>query len=396
MVAVNPEILVWARETAALTREEAARKLGIRDARGIAAADRLAALEAGETAPTPPLLAKMAKRYRRPLLTFYLRAPPRKANRGVDFRSLPGDRPAAEEALLDALLRNVRARQSMVRCLLEDEEETQPLAFIGALAITDGKAVAAVEALHSLLGVGCQEYRAQPNAQKAFALLRSRAEAAGIFVLLKGDLGSYHTALEVETFRGFAMADEIAPFIVINDRDSPSARSFTLLHELTHLLLGQTGVSGVRAESRIESFCNDAASAFLLPAADLERLHIDRSADLDAMAEAIGSYAEPRHLSRTMVAYAALRAGLIEQDGYNDLAEQFRSQWLDARAARRKRENRQKGGPSWYVLRRHQAGDALIHLARRALDAKELTTCKAATILDVNPKRVETLIEAAR
>ena len=395
MVAVNPEILVWARETAALTREEAARKLGIRDARGVAAADRLAALEAGETAPTPPLLARMAKRYRRPLLTFYLRAPPRKADRGADFRSLPGNRPAAEEALLDALLRNVRARQSMVRCLLEDEEEAQPLAFIDSLAIADGKA-AAVDALHGLLGAGCQEYRARPDAREAFALLRSRAEAAGVFVLLKGDLGSHHTALEVETFRGFAMADEIAPFIVINDRDSPPARSFTLLHELTHLLLGQTGVSGVRAESQIERFCNDAASAFLLPAADLDRLHIDRSAGLGVMAEAIESFARPRRLSRTMVAYAALRAGVIEQDGYNDLAEQFRSQWLDARAARRKRENGQKGGPSWYVVRRYQVGNALIDLAKRALDARELTTFKAATILDVNPKTVQNLVEMAR
>ena len=65
-----------------------------------------------------------------------------------------------------------------------------------------------------------------------------------MFVLLKGDLGNYRTAIDVEVFRGFAIADDIAPFVVINDNDSKAAWSFTLLHELTHLLLGQTGISG--------------------------------------------------------------------------------------------------------------------------------------------------------
>ena len=52
---VNPEILLWARETAGLTPENAGAKLGIRDARGVSALDRLAALEAGDAAPTRPM-----------------------------------------------------------------------------------------------------------------------------------------------------------------------------------------------------------------------------------------------------------------------------------------------------------------------------------------------------
>ena len=44
MPRINPEILVWARETAGLTPEEAVKKLGIADAHGVVAIDRLAAL----------------------------------------------------------------------------------------------------------------------------------------------------------------------------------------------------------------------------------------------------------------------------------------------------------------------------------------------------------------
>ena len=55
-------------------------------------------------------------------------------------------------------------------------------------------------------------------------------------------MGNYLSAIDVDVFRGFAIADDIAPFVVINDNDSVSAWSFTLLHELVHLLLGETGI----------------------------------------------------------------------------------------------------------------------------------------------------------
>jgi len=75
---------------------------------------------------------------------------------------------------------------------------------------------------------------------------------AGIFVLLKGNLGSYHSNIAVTAFRGFALSDDIVPFIVVNDRDIESAWSFTLVHEMAHLILGQTGISGAYGEKQIE------------------------------------------------------------------------------------------------------------------------------------------------
>jgi transcriptional regulator with XRE-family HTH domain len=76
MPSVNPDILKWARETAGFSIADAAAKLEIGDARGVAGEDRLAAYEAGEQEPSRPLLLRMAKQYRRPLLTFYMTKPP--------------------------------------------------------------------------------------------------------------------------------------------------------------------------------------------------------------------------------------------------------------------------------------------------------------------------------
>ena len=88
-------------------------------------------------------------------------------------------------------------------------------------------------------------------------------------------LGNYLTAIDTTTFRGFSIADEVAPLVVINDQDARPAWSFTLLHETVHILLGHTGVSGEYAGSDIEHFCDDVASTFLLPERELNRLTIN-------------------------------------------------------------------------------------------------------------------------
>ena len=299
MPAVNPEILVWARETAGLTRQGAVTKIGIKDAYGVAAVDRLAALESGEIEPTRPVLVKMAQHYRRPLLAFYLAEPPPPGDRGVDFRRLSTPRRAETDALVDAILRNVRSRQHMVRAVLEAEDEAEPLPFVGSLR-HEGKVTTTegTDSLRQVLGdLTVHQYYHQRSPEIAFALLRSQAEAAGVFVILKGDLGSYHSAIDVDAFRGFAIADSIAPFVVINDNDAIPAWSFTLLHELVHLLLGLTGISGdARSTSRVEEYCNNVAARWMLPSHTLNQIEIGK--DLGEQQQLISKFARPRNLSQ--------------------------------------------------------------------------------------------------
>src|SRR5215470_15962557 len=137
MPKVNYEILSWARKTAGLSLAEAAGKLEISRRSKSSATDRLAAIEAGELEPSRSLLVKMAQQYRRPLVTFYMSAHPRKGDRGEDFRNIP-DRHTGAEVLVDALVRDIRARQSTVRAVLIDDEEAKPLPFIGSMKISNG------------------------------------------------------------------------------------------------------------------------------------------------------------------------------------------------------------------------------------------------------------------
>ena len=392
MPKVNPAIMVWARETAGLTQEEAARKLGFQDSSRSSAVEKLVLIESGQKEPSRSRLVKMAGQYRRPLLTFYLSKPPQKSNRGVDFRTLPQSEHSSEEALLDALIREIRARQSMVRVIMEDEDEAEVLPFVGSHRIEDGRA-AVLKSLQALLGVSTADYHAQRNASVAFALLRRRAEEAGIFVLLKGDLGNYETAFETSIFRGFSIADEVAPLIVINDQDARSAWSFTLLHETVHLLLGHTGISASNAENKIEQFCNDVAGEFLLPARDLDRLTFENGNELKAATEEINALANKLNVSSAMVAYRAYRSDLISQETYTRLRTLFRQAWQRERERRREHARKQKGAPNFYTVRRHRLGNRIIGLVDHMMAADALSTSSAAQILGVRPRQVQPLLD---
>ncbi len=395
MPSVNPEIMVWARETAGLTRQEAARKLGFRDSSRSSAADKLAAIEHGEKEPSRPQLVKMADQYHRPLLAFYLSKPPAQGVRGVDFRALPDDYTRSDDALMDALIRDIKARQSMVRAVLEDEDEAESLPFVGSHQIVDGRA-AVLETLREVLGVDSSIYRAQATAAAAFDLLRRQAEESGIFVLLKGELGNHVTALDIRVFRGFSIADEVAPFVVINDQDAKPAWSFTLLHETVHLLLGQTGVSGSYAENEVERFCNDVAGDFLLPMEELDRLVGDDNGSASITSEQISAFAKEVKVSRTMVAYKAYRAFLIDQETFSQLRNNYREAWRAERERTRAQAHEHSGGPNYYAIRRYRLGARILNLAQRMIAADALSTTKTARILGVKPRQVQPLLDRAR
>jgi Zn-dependent peptidase ImmA (M78 family)/DNA-binding XRE family transcriptional regulator len=388
MTRFNPEVFRWARESAGLEPEDAARSIGI-------AAASLKAIEGGEKEPSRTMLSNMARVYRRSLLTLYLPAPPKKGDRGEDFRTVVAERSVEAEADVDALVRDLRARQSLVRTVLEDDEDARPLDFVGSAKMDDGVTVLR-EAIEKLLGITRTEYRTEKDAESAFNLLRDKAERAGVFVLLVGNLGSHHSTIPVGAFRGFAIADRLAPFIVINDGDAKAAWSFTLLHELAHLFLGATGVSGGGdPEMKIEKFCNDVAGEFLLPRAEIEKVDLT-GLDANEQIAVISKHAYLWRVSRQMVAYSLCKAGRLSLDEWKALSAEIHSRWT----AERQREKdiakmKKSSGPSYYVVRRHRLGSAMLNFAHHAMDAGTLSPAKAARVLGVRPRSVYPLLSLA-
>ena len=395
MTGVAAETLIWARETAALDAAEAAARLGFKDTSKRTAIERLQAYESGEVQPSESVLKNMAKVYRRSLLSLYLERPPAKSDRGEDFRTLHDVEQHTQDGLVDAVIRDIKVRQSILKEAIEEDGDGQPLRFIGSMTTNDSTRKTALSIIEEL-DFDLSEFRRKSTPADAFRYLRRCAEAAGIFVLMVDNLGSHHSAVPLESFRGFALADPVAPFVAVNVHDAQSAWSFTLLHELAHLWIGETGVSGAPNENAVERYCNAVAADILLHDTSLDQLDIERSMSNDQLRSAVSDFADLYNVSGTMVAYALYRNSKISFQQFSEIRKQFLEFFKAHKAKEKEKAKNKPGGPPYQIIKSHRLGSGLITMVDRMLYSGILTTTKSAKVLGVKPRTVETVLSTVR
>ena len=292
-------------------------------------------------------------------------------------------------AELDALLRRLRARQREVREIL-CEEGMQPLRFVGSCSPDEG-AASLVKRIRSVLGFGLDEQKRAADSDVLFRILRARLESVGIFVQVAGDLGSHHTSVEPEVFRGVALSDDIAPFVIVNAQDARAAFPFTLIHEAAHIWLGESGISNATAfvagttARRVEQVCNEAAAEFLLPQAEF--LGAWRACDPNVLANSVAGLAKEWSVSRAAVAHRLWRLGEIPDESWWGLYRIYQDEWR----RRRDRLREKGGGPTYYTTTKSRLGSALIRTVLGAVDAGTVTYTQAARILNVKAKSFDGL-----
>ena len=388
---VNPDILRWARERMHLSLEDAAARANIGRKKELEPPARLDAMELGNEPVTPNQLKALANLYRRPTLTFYLAKPPAIDNAIPDFRTL-ADAPVGDIAPnLDVLIRRLRARQQQLRELMIDEGAAR-LNFIGRFD-RNTSADRIAEDIRGAIELPLDEQRRFADRDALFRGLRKKFEALGIFIQLVGDLGSHHSKIEPEVFRGLVLLDDYAPIVAINPNDAAAAFLFTMLHEVAHIWLGEAGISNASAfESGVaanatEQLCNSVAAEFLVPRAPfLESWNANRGQEL---ARKVDMLSASWKVSRAMIARRARELRLISEDDWWGLYRLYQQAW------RRQREQLQEqdGGPGWYLLAHRRLGNGLISKVLGALDSGSLTYTEASRILGVKAKNFDGLRE---
>jgi Zn-dependent peptidase ImmA (M78 family) len=230
----------------------------------------------GEAQPTLKQLEDFARLTHTAIGYFFLPQPPALALPVPDFRIL-GDEALAEPSsnLLDTLYL-CQQRQDWYR----DHARMHGLPsvpFVGSARLQEAPEVVA-QRLRETLSLSTEARRQMPTWTDALRQLIAKAEDAGVMVMVSSVVGSNsHRKLDVGEFRGFALADSLAPLVFLNGADSKAAQMFTLAHELAHVWLGATGVSDTQVgqvpEQQTERWCNQVAAELLMPMAELRAVH---------------------------------------------------------------------------------------------------------------------------
>ncbi|AJJ63646.1 XRE family transcriptional regulator [Yersinia aldovae] len=313
---INPQIISWARARAQVSEASLSQAMGVK-------VEKLISWEEGETKPTFAQAQKLANKLHIPFAFLFLPHPPDEPVPLPDLRTVGSfELGRASVDLLDTIRSVIRRQEWYKEYLIE--QDAQPLPFIGSFTVlSDHQAVA--EDIRTVLGLT----DLNPKGLTWDAYQRkiiSAAEDAGILVMRSGIVGSNtHRPLSIQEFRGFAISDPYAPVVFINLRDAPSARLFTLIHEIAHLWIGKSGISTAKANEtrKEERFCNAVAGEFLAPT----RLMMTHWSERKTIQENTSDIAKLLHVSRYVIARRALDLGFIEPDAYNEYYQQLMAEF---------------------------------------------------------------------
>lgn len=365
---INPEMLIWARERSGCSVSQFAKKMGKPE-------ERLLEWETGQRLMTFKQALAFAEKAYIPFGYLFLPKPPVEELPLPDLRTIDGQgvrRPSAE--LLD-LIKLMLQRQEWYKDYLQ-QQLVEPSTIVGSFS-NNYDVLAIVADMRLKLDV--PEHPNRGSWEDYYRDLVGRIEALGILVMRQGDLGHFTRPLQVSEFRGFAIADSYAPMIFVNHADAPGARLFTLIHELCHIWIGQSGVSDGDAQThrREEVLCNAVAAEFLVPEQEFMGLW---KSDVENWRDNLSVLESHFHVSKWALARRALTCDYITQEEYVGYI-------ADEKEAYKNRES-SGGGPTYYVTKKAQISQNFSRAVVSQALSGQMLLREAAQLLSMKPSNI--------
>jgi len=339
---ITPNVLKWARESARMTEETAAAKVSV-------TVEKFKEWETGASQPTIRQAQALAKAYKRPFALFFLPEVPR------DFQPLQDFRKSGSKALTTSsifIIREIQQKQAWISDVYSENQE-EKLPFVGRFSINDNPQKVAQDIL-TTLKINPAFYKTD-NPIKEWI---DSSETNGIFISRTSFI---HSRLKLDSgeLQGFAIADPHAPFIFVNSEDWNAPQLFTLVHELAHIWIAETGISNeVEPDLKnkdkfhpVELFCNEVAANALMPKEIVLAFHTNSfqtSKDVFKIAKQLG-------VSSFALLVRALNLNIISTTTYQKLKKQADIDFSDylkreAEKKARQKEKDKPGGPNYFLL----------------------------------------------
>lgn len=369
---VNHTMLSWARNRAGLTVADMAKSISTKD-------NKISDWENGEKQPTFKQAIKFAKRAGVPFGYLFLSEPPVNIPLPIpDLRTVNSKYKQQISPELIEVVEKMQSRQNWYREYLIELQANKNNA-VGRFNLNSDIQIIVAD-LRKTLGVGI--HPAKGSWDNYYKDLVTKIESIGILVMRQRYVQFNYKEFNVDEFRGFALMDDYAPLIFINHADAPYARIFTLIHELAHLWIGQSGVSDTSIDNhrQEEKLCNAIAAEFLVDETLFRENWQHHSKpwylQLDRLKQLF-------HVSHWVLARRALTLNLISTANYQNYVESLRQEYLE------KQKNKKSSGGDFYNTRRAEISTPFSEAILNEINSGKLLIRDGADLLSLRPKHLQ-------
>ncbi|MBI1183260.1 ImmA/IrrE family metallo-endopeptidase [bacterium] len=373
---ITPNVLRWARESARMTEDVAAAKVSVK-------VERLIAWESGTSHPTIKQAQTLAKAYKRPFALFFLPDIPRDFQPLQDFRK-PGSKALTTSSVF--MIREIQQKQAWISEVYAENQE-EMLRFVGRFSIKDQPKSVAKDILDTL-GINPFSYKTG-NPIKEWI---DAAETKGIFVSRTSFIHS-RLKLDSDELQGFAIADPLAPFVFVNSDDWNAPQLFTLVHELAHIWIAETGISNevtpeVKHKDKyhpVELFCNAVAACALMP----EEFMLEVDFESFKSSKEVFKVAKQLGVSSLALLVRALNLNIISLPVYKKLkaqADRDFAEFLKNEEEKKieLKEMDKQGGPNYFLLQLNRNSRLFTQTVMDAFKGGFIEATLASNLLNVH------------
>ncbi len=334
----------------------------------------------GEDYPTYNQLVDLSKMFHIPFGYFFLEKLPERKYPIPHYRTIQNGDFQPSDELFDTILLAQKIQEWAKDILLEWGKEKLP--YCGTCK-DNYNLEGVIKELKKILEIENNWASKKSSWTESLNYLIDKAEEKGIFVLRNGVVGNnIHRKLIVDEFRGFVLYDEIAPIVFINNNDAISAKIFTLIHEIIHILIGQSASFDLRnlqpADDEIEKFCDECAAEFLVPLKEIKKIY-RKEKTLEELA---------RHfkVSQIVILRRLLDASILtQQEFYNQLNDLYKKEI---------RKTQSSGGDFYHTVS-IRLSKRFLHILNDSVSSNTILFRDALRITSLNAKTYNMLIHRA-
>ncbi|MBR6682866.1 MAG: ImmA/IrrE family metallo-endopeptidase [Firmicutes bacterium] len=333
LTGINGAIIKWAREYYNMSIEDAAVLIGVD-------IDKYIKWESGEDFPTYAKLKKISNVFHKPSAVFFFPIPPHLPEIKGDLRTLSA-------AVVDRFSKNVmqqferaKAYQIYLRELYGTGQS-----ILSNRELFPKDMVQLCNYIRQLMAFPLSAQKGRKSDKVVFEIFRDKLYTLGVYV--------FKDSFKDDSVSGLCLNDDEYPIIIINNSMSFARQTFTLFHELYHLISNTSGAEIVRDDfyeyldndqTTTEKACDTFANEFLVPSNDFQ-LELERK-ELTELR--IAELASLYSVSKEAIMYKLYKMKIITPDEYNSLKEIF---YGDAIRNKKNPGEEKNGGGNYYLTK---------------------------------------------